>query len=250
MEHYGITVPSVSARIITETHAGRVKAQEALLSVIPERDGEEYIIAGTDGSMIPIADTEAVGKESDRRKNRKCGWKEARLTLSHPKGPVSSVFGGTPGSPDGTGDYLLNCAIRSGMGQKTEVHCAGDGAPRIADQIDRVSGEQGSFLIDFYHLCDYLSDASEVCSVPDFKAFFNGQKQLAGEGRMRELLIRMKPYTEPVSVPDRNASVRRCIRYITNRPGQFNYKEAAENDLPVGSGEIERSSLGILFGNA
>jgi len=37
MEHYGITVPSVSAHIITETYAGRVKAQEALLSVIPER---------------------------------------------------------------------------------------------------------------------------------------------------------------------------------------------------------------------
>jgi len=189
-----------------------------------------------------------------RRKSESSGGAAFRnprkgLTLSHPKGSVSSVFGGTAGSPDETGDYLLNCAIRSGMGQKTEVHCVGDGAPRIADQIDRVFGEQGSFLTDFYHLCGYLSDASEVCSRPDFTAFFNEQKQLAREGRMRELLIRMKPYTEPVSVPDNKAPVRRCIRYITNRPGQSGYKEAEKNGLPVGSGEIERSTPVILFGN-
>jgi len=46
------------------------------------------------------------------------------------------------------------------------------------------------------------------------------------------------PYTEPASVNDDKAPVRRCIRYIMNRPGQSDYKEAVENGLPVGSGEI------------
>jgi len=57
-EHYGITVPSGSVRIITENHAAGMKAGETHFSGIPEADGEEYIIAGTDGSLIPPADTE------------------------------------------------------------------------------------------------------------------------------------------------------------------------------------------------
>ncbi len=71
--------------------------------------------------------------------------------MTHPKGSVSPVSGCTPGSTDDAGDILPGCEIRSGMGQKTGVHCVGDGAPRIAEQTDRVFGRQGSFLADFYH---------------------------------------------------------------------------------------------------
>ncbi len=35
------------------------------------------------------------------------------------------------------------------------------------------------------------------------------------------------------------ASVRQCFRYITKRPGQFNYQEATAAKLPIGSGEVE-----------
>jgi len=235
-EHYGITISYSSARNITEKHAEGVKAGETPDVVIPGKEGAEYIIAETDGSMIPIADTD--GKKSDRRKNRKYRWKEARLSLSHPKGSVTSVFGCTLGSPDEAGEQMLSCAIRSGMGQKTEVHCVGDGAPRIAYQIDRVFGEHGNFLIDFYHLCEYLSDAAVVCSPRDPSAFLSWQKELVKEGRITETVRQMMPYTEPASVNDDKAPVRRCIRYIMNRPGQSDYKEAVENGLPVGSGEI------------
>jgi len=86
-----------------------------------------------------------------------------------------------------------------------------------------------------------LSDASEGCS-----AFFERQKQLAEEGRMEEALRRIEPSIEPDSVPDSNAPVRRCIRYIMNRAGQFDYKEAAEKGLPIGSGEIESAHRYII----
>jgi len=29
------------------------------------------------------------------------------------------------------------------------------------------------------------------------------------------------------------------IRYIENRPGQFDYQNAIKNNLPIGSGQIE-----------
>ena len=108
----------------------------------------------------------------------------------------TSVFGCAIGGAYEAGDQMLICAIRPGMGQQTGVHCIGDGALRVREQADRVSGGQGSFLTDFYHLCGYLSDASEVCSRSDFPEFFNRQKKPAKDGRMTEVLRRMKPYTE------------------------------------------------------
>ncbi len=223
---------------MTEKHAGVVRAGEKRESEIPETDGVEYIIAGTDGSMIPTIGIKAGSESSDGRKNRECRRQEARLIMTHAEGPVNPVFGCTLGDTDEAGDILLSCAIRSGMGQKTGVHCVGDGAPRIAGQTDRVFGLQGSFLTDFYHLCGYMSDASAVCSPSDPDAFFNRQKQLVKEGRLSEAVSRMRTYTEPASVPDNRAPVRRCIRYITNRPDQFHYKESEEKGLPIGSGEI------------
>jgi hypothetical protein len=142
-EHHGITVPSAPVRNMTEKHAERVRDKESLLSVIPGADGEEYITAGTDGSMIPPADTE--GEESDRRKNRRYRWKEARLTLCHPKGPVTSVSGCAIGGADEAGDQMFSCAIRPGMGQQTGVHCIGDGAPWVREQADRSIRRTGQF---------------------------------------------------------------------------------------------------------
>jgi len=63
---------------------------------------------------------------------------------------------------------------------------------------------------------------------------------------MTEVLRRMRPYSGPVSVPDKNAPVRRCIGYIMNRAGQSGYKGAEENGLPTGPGEIESAHRYII----
>jgi hypothetical protein len=62
------------------------------LNNIPDRAGVEYIIAQTDGTMIPLPDTEDKGGDkevSDGRKIRKGTWKEARVTLTHPSGSIT-----------------------------------------------------------------------------------------------------------------------------------------------------------------
>jgi len=218
-----------------------------LQTVIPEVPGAERIIAEADGTMIPIADITDVtadGETADRRKTRKCRWKEARLTLAHPEGSMHPVFGCTLGSPDDTGDQSLCCAIRSGMGRVTAVHCVGDGATWIAGQAERVFG--GGFLIDFYHLCDYLSTASKACAPDDHKAFFKKLKQLMKESQASAVTELLKPFAEPALAPDEKAPVRCCIRYMTDRPGQFDYRGASEKGLPIGSGEVESSHRYII----
>lgn len=248
-EHYGISVPYSAAREITGRHAEAVKGREKLLNGIPDKIGTEYIIAETDGTMIPVLEKtdEAGGAErGGLRKTRKGKWKEARLTLAHPAGSVTPYFGCTLGGPDDAGDCLMNCAVRSGLGRNTEVHGVGDGAPWIFRRIDRVFGGRAGYLVDFYHLCEYLSSASKVCAPDDYSDFFSGLKQLMRENRSADVLEKLKPHIEPDSVPDEKAPVRRCHRYIGNRPGQFNYKEASGKGLPVGSGEIESAHRYII----
>lgn len=249
MEHYGITVPESSAQNITEKHAKTIKEEECLETEVSELDGVDYLIAGMDGTMVPIVDTfDKTDNEKpvDKRKTRKVRWKEARLTLSHPKDTVNPIFGSTLGEPEEAGKHLFNCAARSGMGQKTKVHCFGDGAPWIANQVEKVFGVQGKYLIDFYHLCEYLAAASKRCAPNNPSTWTKQQKQRMKENREFEVMEALQPYREAKEVPDKDAPVKCCYRYIKNRPGQFDYKGALEKDLPIGSGEVESAHRYVI----
>ncbi len=134
---------------------------------------------------------------------------------------------------------MLDIAIRAGLGSETLVHGVGDGASWIANQVKRIFGSQANYLIDFYHLCDYLADASTKCAPQNPLSWLQQQKRRLKDNQVPSLLTSLKPYLEPENLPDERAPVRACYRYLINRPGQFNYQDAIKDDLPIGSGEIE-----------
>lgn len=244
-EHYGIEVPTSAVRTITEEHGERMQENTPLQTEIPERPGVAQLIAEMDGSMIP--EVEIVpppdGKpQVDRRKARKVKWTEARLCLAHEPGSVTPVFGASLavfGGPDEAGAQLMNCAIRAGAGTTTKLHCVGDGARWIADQVELRFGLQGRFLVDLYHVCEYLAPAAERIAGKDKQSWMDKQKQKMKENRSSEVLQELQPFLEDDSVADSDAPVRACHRYITNRPGQFDYQTALQSGLPMGSGEVE-----------
>jgi hypothetical protein len=55
--------------------------------------------------------------------------------------------------------------------KKSKSHCVGAGAPRIAGLVNRVFSDQGSYLIDFMHHCEYLASASSSCCSHDSLAW-------------------------------------------------------------------------------
>ena len=248
-EHYGITVPESSVRSITEKHAEIIKKEKVIESEIPDNEGAAYIISGMDGTMIPIVDTEGEDidkKPIDRRKTRKVRWKEARLTLAYELGTVQPIFGVTTGSPENAGDLLADCAIQAGIGSNTHVCCISDRAVWINDQVDRVFGTQAEYLTDFYHLCDYMAPASKKCAPEAPGQWFDEQKRRMKAGLAEEVLQVSKSCLEPAELPDTEAPVRCCYRYMTDRPEQFNYKDALENKLPIGSGEVESAHRYVI----
>lgn len=248
-EHYGITVPISSAQKITLLHATKVLQQHQAQTEIPSAKGVEQLVVEIDGSMIPIVETESTtsgDQKIDRRKTRRVAWREARLCLAREKGSSQPTFGVTLGSVDEVGEQLADVAIRAGVGSETLVHGVGDGAPWIVNQVNRIFGSQARYLIDFYHLCDYLAEASTNCASQNPQSWLQQQKQRLKKNQVQTVLMSLEPHLEPENLRDKEAPVRVCSRYLINRPGQFNYQDAISDNLPIGSGEIESAHRYVI----
>jgi hypothetical protein len=247
-EHYGINLPQHLARTITEKHAHNIRALGSLQTDLPDH-GVAVIIAETDGSMIPmvtITPRVCAADPKDGRKRRHLSWHEARLSLAHAQGSVTPTFNATMGGPQEAGDQLLDCAILAGCGSRSKVHGVGDGAPWIADQVSRVFADNGSYLVDFMHVSGYLAAAAPNCSPLDSTAWLAEQKERMLTGKGAEVLAVLATQCEPEALPDTEAPVRKCYRYLSKRREQCAYEEALAADLPIGSGEIESAHRYII----
>jgi hypothetical protein len=247
-EHYGIDVSTSTCWPIVLQHAKAIDARPKAAAQIPERDGVAQLIGEIDGSMIPVVETaeEERNPKVDRRTTRRVCWKEARLTLVHEPGAVTPVFGATVGSCEEAGRAMLRAAVQAGLGRKTKVHAVSDGAPWIADQVQLQFGLQGEFLVDFYHVCDYLAAAGDTIAGADQRAWMETQKDRLKQNRLQDVVDELQRFVEDDAVPDPHAPVRAAHRYLTNRPGQFNYQGALAAELPIGSGEIESAHRYVI----
>ena len=248
-EHYGIELSAGTCWPIVLQHAQTIDERPKAAALIAERDGVEQLIGEIDGSMIPVVETAEANDpnaKADRRKTRQVGWKEARLTLVHALGSVTPVFGATVGPPAQVGETLVRAAVQAGLGRNTRVHVVSDGASWIADQVSEQFGLQGHFLVDFYHVCDYLTAAGNTIAGTAPRAWLETQKDRLKQNRLQDVIEELKRFVEDDTVADDNAPVRAALRYLTNRPGQFNYQDALVAGLPIGSGEIESAHRYVI----
>jgi hypothetical protein len=245
IEHYGLEISASTVRRITENHGAKLLGHPHLLQGSPNiTEHTKPLIAEIDGTMIPVVTTDP-SCEGDQRKTRAVAWKEARLGLVYKQGDIAPIFGATTGDVDQAGEQLANCASAIGLNEQTTIHGVGDGASWIPDQMERVFGTQCCYLIDFYHLCDYLAAASKSCA-PDHLNWLTTQKARMKAGDKDAVLAALEIHLEPTSVEEKNAPVRACLRYMRNRPDQFNYPEAIRKELPIGSGKIESAHRYVI----
>lgn len=245
-EHYGISLPSSTVRNITEHHAKRMQEQIAQHRGYPESAGCDNLIVEMDGSMIPIVVTDE--RAEDKRKGKQELWKEVRLCLAHPQGEVTPYFGVSfQEGVDEAGQMMFDTACQAGFGRQTYVHSVGDGATWISDQVESQFGSQGHYLVDFYHVCEYLSEAANGCCEPASKVpWMDKQKAALKAGQLQTVFAQLKPHLEADEVDNAKAPVRACHRYLRNRQHQLDYPNAIEQDLPIGSGEIESAHRYII----
>lgn len=247
VEHYGILLAPSTIRRVTEAHAQAIYATTSVDETWPGEDGRETVVVEMDGGMVPTVEADAAQK--DKRKGKKLQWKEAKLCLAHEAGSKTLSYGGTlQGDVAEAGKQLFGCARTAGFGKGSRVHALGDGAEWIALQVEERFGSQGNYLVDFYHVCDYLSAAAAtIYSAAEMsKAWFNQQKERLKAGKCAEVIESLRAHIETDEVADSEAAVRSCHRYLSRREDQLDYPGALANNLPIGSGEIESAHRYIV----
>jgi hypothetical protein len=247
-EHYGIEMPSSTVRATTLKHGTAMLEQqqkEGKIKGVTDIAGVSTQIGETDGCMIPIMTPDDTKK--DKRKGKSLSWKEARLTLVHEQGCVTPTFAANfKGDTNRTGYAMKDCANKAGFGSLTYFHSVGDGATWIANQVYKNFGAQGNYLLDFYHVCEYLSDASTSCVDINPDGWVEEQKSLLKNSESSKVIENLIPFIEDPHVENTQAPVRACYRYLCNRSNQLDYKSAIEKGLPIGSGEIESAHRYII----
>ena len=189
-EHYGIEVPISAAPKVSLDH-GEAMGGEELVKELPKQ-GARVVIGEMDGSMIGIVSTETEEKgrkiRGDKRKHRKLGWEEARLCVARDPRSVSGHYRATMGDPKQAGWLLVDCVAEAGGGKKTRLHGVGDGAWWIVNQIEEHFGSQATYLIDFYHVSEYLAAASEMLGVDKKGAWLKQQQRRLLANRTSEVI--------------------------------------------------------------
>jgi len=162
VEHYGVVLSESTIARITQGHAKSIFETAAPPKDWPTQAGTKTaVIVEMDGGMVPIVKIDTT--QADKRKGKTLQWQEAKICLAHQQGSKTLTFGGTlQGGVDTAGQHLFDCAVQVGFGTDTAVHGVGDGAQWIADQIEDKFGARGTFLVDFFHTCDYLSAAGKA----------------------------------------------------------------------------------------
>jgi hypothetical protein len=247
VEHYGVLLCESTIRRITEHHAQQIFDSHTPQGTWPQQPGCDTIIAEMDGGMVPLVDPDPT--QTDQRKGKRLQWKEAKLCLAHAQGSRTLAYGGTlQGDVAMAGRELFDCAVRAGFGQQTQLHAVGDGAEWIASQVEDQFGANGYYLVDFYHVCDYLSAAAKAIHPDDGQAvvWMETQKAHLKSQRVDETLHALQAHREAADVQDADAPVRRCHRYLTKRRHQLDYQATIARDLPIGSGEIESAHRYIV----
>lgn len=249
VEHYGVMLGESTIRQITERHAQQIfdAANDPTGWPAQGSGHSAVVIVEMDGGMVPIVETDP--SQADQRKGKTLQWREAKICLAHPQGSKTLAFAGTlQGDVDTAGQKLFACAIEAGFGANTQIHAVGDGAPWIADQVEVQFGAQGSYLLDSYHVCDYLSAAAKgMGGTPSRQEqWIDEQKQRLKTEQAHLVLQALHRSLEPEGVADSDAPVRQCFRYLNHRTEQLNYQNALAQDLPIGSGEIESAHRYIV----
>jgi hypothetical protein len=196
---------------VTENHA---KMAYKYVENESLKEGNADILLGEmDGCMLPIVETSIPEEGLDNRKCREVRWQEARLCMSrHPK-EVSPVFYATlSGDVDRAGNLLYRAALKAGFGVKTEVHCIGDGACWIVAQVKRVFGSNASYLIDFYHISEYLSDAAEHSWTSEKAEWLHRSQDLLKANKHEDLLVIIKRRMA-VEAEEEESPVQKCYRH-------------------------------------
>jgi hypothetical protein len=229
-EHYGIAVPVEAVRQHTLRHGKAI----AGLNPTPPKVPAQTLITQMDSSMIPVMQP---GTGDDARQGRRLFWREARLCCAGVAGQTTPLYGATLGGVATASLLWRQTARAAGLGERTHVHGVGDGASWIVHQFTENFATQGRYLLDFYHVSQYLAAAAQTIQPRNPKPWLRRQQGRLLENKSTGVLRALKSHLEPAETTEH--PVRAAYEYLHPRREQLDYATARAKQLPIGSGQIE-----------
>ena len=230
-EHYGLEVAVQQVRRQSLRHGAAMNG----LVVAPPPRPVARLLTEMDGSLIPVVRTQPGAV--DERKAKELLWREVRLCLARDVDCVSARYGATLGTVEVAGLLWEQTARAAGLGAQTQVHGLGDGAGWIMSQFGEQFGEQGRYLVDFYHVAEYIAAAAVTVEARNPQGWRRRQLGRLLDQRVGSVLKALAAHLEPAGVTE--APVRTAHRYLSERREHLHYAQARAQGLPIGSGEIE-----------
>jgi hypothetical protein len=236
-EHYGIEVNSEAIRQQTLHHG------KAIGAIVPAIDrAAKELVTQMDGSLIPVVQPASSG---DRRKNKALMWREVRVCCARAVGKDRPVYGATLGTLESCSLLWEQTARYAGCDQKTYVHGVGDGAPWIGEKFKENFEQQGQYLLDFYHVSEYLAGAAPVIAgQKKALAWVRRQQGRLLNNQVSKVLRSLSRHLEPENQAE--TPVRDAYRYLDQRRAHLDYQGARARKLPIGSGEIESAHRHLI----
>jgi hypothetical protein len=230
-EHYGVDVSAGRVRRHTLAHGAQLGAHP----VPPPKTAVATVVTQMDGSLIPIVTSDP--ERADQRQGKTLSWREARLCLARAKDSATPVYGATLGSAGIAGQVWRQTAVAAGLGDATRVHGVGDGSDWIVAQFREQFGRNGSYLLDFWHVSDYLAGAATAIAPAHAVGWRHDQQGRLLANDSTSVLQALAAHLEPEGQAE--TPVRTAHRYLSERMDQLDYAGTRAAGLPIGSGEVE-----------
>lgn len=238
-EHHGVDVNVSAIREITENHAAR--AAELAKRLPEKKNPSKQLIMEMDGEMVPLVEYE---ESADCRKTKRNVWAELRIGVVQRHNELAWKYAVSFGNADELGDRVAQIAEKIGCNEETKVHGVGDGALWITEQGERIAGKNYTHLVDLFHLSEYFGKAVTAwCQDGSTKEAIDHLKEMAVNKGIQSVIKKLR---KELKVHPEHDGIKACLQYIKNRPGQFEYKKAREQDLPIGSGKVEGSHRHLI----
>lgn len=244
-ELFGQEIPVSAARTLTLSHAHGIETRCRALNkesfrALPQ-EASQTLVAQADGSMVA---TVAAGLKRNEKRPRQ--WREARLVCAENPERKQRHYAASFESVDYTASQWGHCASRVGRAQASPIHVVADGAGWIERICFETFEEDATFLLDFFHVSEYLADASSTIRPKKPAQWLRTQQKRLKKGQYKKVLKELSENLETPELPDEQAPVRRAHRYLNNRQDHLFYDKALAAGLPIGSGLIESGHKHVL----
>ena len=230
----------------------------AKISIPPDGPlAHKRVRASVDGGRVRTRKSKKGRKTKKGRRRFETPWREPRiLTIDvlddngRPRKFTLPLYDVLIDDADATFSLLVGYLRLLGAPHATELVFVADGAEWIWNRMDRLITDAQipeSILVevvDFYHACEHLHQAVEICPKLSRKKRDKIYKQLRHSLRhnpdgVKIVMVQLWSIYRHEKMGD-------LLSYFLNHSCRMNYAELKEKKLPIGSGQVESAVRRVI----